>query len=56
VRQVALAAERPGQGPQVLVLTGPVAQGTVDLAVHALQEHAAGVGTVTTLRVEELAG
>jgi len=55
VRQVALAAESAGAGPQVLVLTGQVTQGTLDLAVHALQEHAAVAGAVTTLRVEELA-
>ena len=55
VRQVARAAESAGAGPQVLVLTGQVTQGTLDLAVHALQEHAAVAGAVTTLRVEELA-
>jgi homoserine dehydrogenase len=51
-----LAAERPGTGPQVLVLTGPAAQGTVDLVVHALQAHPAVADAVTTLRVEALAG
>jgi homoserine dehydrogenase len=56
VRQVALAAEKPGVGPQVLVLTGPVAQGTLDLAVHALQARAEVVGSVVTLRVEALEG
>jgi homoserine dehydrogenase len=56
VRQVALAAEKPGVGPQVLVLTGPVAQGTLDLAVHALQAQAEVVGEVVSLRVEGLEG
>jgi homoserine dehydrogenase len=56
VQQVALAAERPGAGPQVLVLTGPVAQGRVDLAMHALQAQPAAAGAVVTLRVEALAG
>ncbi len=54
VQQVALAAERAGSGPQVLVLTGPVAQGTVDLAMHALQAQPAVIGAVVTLRVEAL--
>lgn len=54
VRQVALAAERPGVGPQVLVLTGPVSQGALDLAAHALQAHAEVAGPVVTLRVEAL--
>jgi homoserine dehydrogenase len=56
VQQVMLAAERPGMGPQVLVLTGPAAQSTVDLVVHALQAHPAVADAVTTLRVEALAG
>ena len=56
VRQVMLATERPETGPQVLVLTGLVAQGAVDLAVHALQAHPAVAGPVTALRVEELDG
>jgi homoserine dehydrogenase len=56
VRQVALAAERPGIGPQVLVLTGPVAQGTLDLAVHALQARSEVAGVVATLCVELLEG
>jgi homoserine dehydrogenase len=56
VHQVALAAERPGVGPQVLVLTGPVEQGALDLAVHALQARAEVAGPVTTLRVESLEG
>ena len=56
VRQVVLAAERPGTGPQVLVLTEPVEQGTLDLAVHALQARAEVAGPVTTLRVESLEG
>jgi len=54
VRQVVLAAERPGVGPQVLVLTGPVSQGVLDLAVHALQARAEVAGPVVTLRVEAL--
>ena len=56
VLQVVLATERPGVGPQVLVLIGTAAQGAVDLAVHALQAHPAVAGMVTTLRLEELAG
>jgi homoserine dehydrogenase len=56
VRQVVLAAERPGVAPQVLVLTGAVLQGTLDLAVHALQSHAEVAGSVVTLRVEALEG
>jgi homoserine dehydrogenase len=54
VLQLVLAAERPGTGPQVLVLTGPVAQGKVDLLVHALQAHAVAAGAATALRVEAL--
>lgn len=54
VRQVALAAERAGDGPQVLVLTGPVAQGALDLAVHALQSRPELSGVVSTLRIEPL--
>jgi len=53
---VMLAAERSETGPQVLVLTGPAAQGVVDLAVHALQAHPDVAGPVTALRVEELGG
>jgi homoserine dehydrogenase len=56
VRQVALAAECSGTGPQVLVLTGPVVQGTLDLAVHALQARNEVAGPVVTLRVEALEG
>jgi len=56
VLQVALADEKPGVGAQVLVLTGPVAQGTLDLAVHALQSRAEVAGAVVTLRVEPLEG
>ncbi|MGJ3704364.1 homoserine dehydrogenase [Variovorax sp. AFSI2.2] len=56
VRQVTLAAAaQPGSGPQVLVLTQPVQQGTMDLALHALQAHPSVAGKVTALRVEELA-
>jgi len=54
VRQVVLAAERPGVGAQVLVLTAPIAQGTLDLAVRLLQAHPVAAGAVTTLRVEAL--
>ena len=59
VLQVQLAHNKalpPGTGPQVLVLTGAVAQATVDLAVHALAVHAAVAGPVATLRVEMLEG
>ncbi len=55
VRQVALAARCEGADPQVLVLTGPAAQGVLDLAAHALQSLAEVSGGVTSLRVEELA-
>jgi len=55
VRQVSLASGQPGMGPQVLVLTQPVRQGTMDLALHALQAHPSVAGKVTALRVEELA-
>jgi homoserine dehydrogenase len=55
VRQVALAAQQPGTGPQVLVLTQPVRQAAMDLAVNALQAHPAVSGATTVLRVEELA-
>jgi homoserine dehydrogenase len=56
VRHVTLAAAaQPGSGPQVLVLTQPVQQGTMDLALHALQAHPSVAGKVTALRVEELA-
>ncbi len=56
VRQVTLAAEKPGVCPQVLVLTGPVAQGMLDLTVHALQARAEVSDPVVTLRVESLEG
>ncbi|MDM0077051.1 homoserine dehydrogenase [Variovorax sp. J2P1-59] len=56
VRQVALAADRPAMGAQVLVLTGPVVQSALDRAVRMLQAHPMVAGAVTTLRVEELAG
>ncbi|RSZ39988.1 homoserine dehydrogenase [Variovorax beijingensis] len=55
VRQVALAAAQPGMGAQVLVLTQPVRQGAMDLALQALQAHPSVAGKVTALRVEELA-
>ncbi|MET3496585.1 homoserine dehydrogenase [Variovorax boronicumulans] len=56
VQQMVLAADQPGSADahQVLVLTAPAVQGTVDLAVHALQAHPAVAGTVATLRVETL--
>ncbi|AVO41299.1 homoserine dehydrogenase [Simplicispira suum] len=59
VAQVQLACDQalpPGTGPQVLVLTGAVAQATVDLAMHALAAHPAVAGPVATLRVEMLEG
>ena len=55
VRQVALAAAQPGMGAQVLVLTQPVRQGAMDLALHALQAHPSVAGKVTALCVEALA-
>ncbi|MGQ2997344.1 homoserine dehydrogenase [Variovorax sp.] len=55
VRQVTLAAPCAA-GAQVLVLTEPMAQGALDLAVHALQSHPAVAGAVATLRVETLEG
>ncbi|MDQ0591548.1 homoserine dehydrogenase [Variovorax paradoxus] len=55
VRQVALAAAQLGMGAQVLVLTQPMRQGAMDLALHALQSHPSVAGKVTALRVEELA-
>ncbi len=59
VLQMQLAPDKtvpPGTGPQVLVLTGAVAQATVDCAVHALAAHPAVAGPVATLRVEMLEG
>ncbi|MDH4417113.1 MAG: homoserine dehydrogenase [Acidovorax sp.] len=59
VQRVELAREKStpaGAGPQVLVLTDVVAQGTVDMAVHALAAHPAVAGPVVTLRVEMLEG
>ncbi|MDM0025314.1 homoserine dehydrogenase [Variovorax saccharolyticus] len=55
VRQVQLAADRPGLGPQGLVLIDAVPQGAVDLALHALRAHPAVAGAIATLRVEDLA-
>ncbi|WPH16235.1 homoserine dehydrogenase [Variovorax paradoxus] len=55
VQQVALAAAQPGMGAQVLVLTQPVRQGEMDLALHALQAHPSVAGKATTLCVEGLA-
>ncbi|MDM0020950.1 homoserine dehydrogenase [Variovorax saccharolyticus] len=55
VRQVQLAADRPGLGPQGLVLIDAVPQGAVDLALHALRAHPPVAGAIATLRVEELA-
>ena len=55
VRHVTLAAAaQPGSGPQVLVLTQPAQQGTMDLALRALGAHPSVAGKVTALRVEEL--
>ena len=55
VRHVTLvAAAQPGSGPQVLVLTQPAQQGTMDLALRALEAHPSVAGKVTALRVEEL--
>ncbi|MDR7149394.1 homoserine dehydrogenase [Hydrogenophaga palleronii] len=59
VLQVSLAQDKvlhPGSVPQVLVLTGPVSQSTVDLAVLALAAHPAVAGPVVALRVELLEG
>ena len=53
IRRVTLAAPCAA-GAQVLVLTEPMAQGALDLAVHALQSHPAVAGAVATLRVEML--
>jgi homoserine dehydrogenase len=56
VRQVALAAvAEAGMGPQVLVLTQPVRQDALDLALPALEAHPQVAGKITALRVEELA-
>ncbi|MCR8960075.1 homoserine dehydrogenase [Variovorax sp. S2] len=55
VRQVALAAGQAGTAPQVLVLTQPVRQAAMDLALGALQALPAVAGAITALRVEELA-
>lgn len=55
VRQVALAAGQAGTDPQVLVLTQPVRQAELDLALNTLQAHPAVAGAITALRVEELA-
>ncbi|WPH22575.1 homoserine dehydrogenase [Variovorax paradoxus] len=55
VQQVALAAAQPGMGAQVLVLTQPVRQGAMDLALHALQAHPSVAGKVAALCVEALA-
>jgi len=55
VRQVTLAAGQAGSGPQVLVLTQPVRQAAMDLALGALQALPAVAGAITALRVEELA-
>jgi len=55
VRQIVLAAERAGHGPQALVLTDMAPQGIVDVALHALQTHPVVAGAISTLRVEELA-
>jgi len=55
VRHMALAdMEDPGTGPQVLVLTQPVRQDSLELALHALEAHPRVAGKITALRVEEL--
>jgi homoserine dehydrogenase len=55
VRQVALAAvAEAGMGPQVLVLTQPMRQDALDLALRALEAHSQVAGKITVLRVEEL--
>ncbi|KQU84234.1 homoserine dehydrogenase [Variovorax sp. Root318D1] len=55
VRQATLAAvAEADMGPQVLVLTQPVRQGALDLALHALEAHPQVAGKITALRVEEL--
>ncbi len=56
VQQVVPAAERSGLGPQVLVLTGPAKQGSVDAIVRALQALPIVAGLVTRLRIEEISG
>ena len=55
VRQMALAGlADPGVGPQVLVLTQPLRQDALELALHALEAHPQVAGKITALRVEEL--
>jgi homoserine dehydrogenase len=55
VRQATLSAvAEAGMGPQVLVLTQPVRQGVLDLALHALEARPQVAGKITALRVEEL--
>jgi homoserine dehydrogenase len=55
VRQATLSAvAETGMGPQVLVLTQPVRQGVLDLALHALEARPQVAGKITALRVEEL--
>jgi homoserine dehydrogenase len=56
VQLVVLAGERPGMGPQVLVLTGPARQVAVDAIARTLQALPIVAGLVTKLRVEEMAG
>jgi len=55
VRQITLAAGQAGAAPQVLVLTQPVRQAAMDLALGALQSLPVVAGAVAALRVEELA-
>ena len=55
VQQITLAAGQAGAAPQVLVLTQPVRQAAMDLALGALQSLPAVAGAVAALRVEELA-
>jgi len=55
VRQITLAAiAEAGMGPQVLVLTQPMPQSALELALHALEAHTQVAGKITALRVEEL--
>jgi homoserine dehydrogenase len=55
VQQITLAAGQAGAAPQVLVLTQPMRQAAIDLALGALQALPAVAGAVAALRVEELA-
>ncbi|MEJ1168931.1 homoserine dehydrogenase [Variovorax sp. CCNWLW235] len=55
VQQITLATGQAGAAPQVLVLTQPMRQAAMDLALGALQSLPAVAGAVAALRVEELA-